>query len=81
LLNTLSLGGKGVSTLQKPDKIYLENTNLAFALKERPDIGNVRETFVLNQLINAGIGVDSANTGDFTIDELTIQGYCILNKR
>lgn len=73
LLNTLSLEGKGVSTLQKPDKIYLENTNLAFALKERPDIGNIRETFVLNQLLNAGIGVDSANTGDFTIDELTIE--------
>ena len=38
-----------------------------------PDIGNVRETFVLNQLLNAGIGVHSANTGDFTIDELTIE--------
>jgi predicted AAA+ superfamily ATPase len=39
LLNTLSQEGKGVSTLQKPDKIFLENTNLAFALKENPDIG------------------------------------------
>ena len=31
LLNTLSSEGKGISTLQKPDKIFLENTNLAFA--------------------------------------------------
>ncbi|MDX1640612.1 MAG: AAA family ATPase, partial [Balneolaceae bacterium] len=42
LLNTLKQKGKGVSTLQKPDKIYLENTNLAYALKENPDIGSIR---------------------------------------
>jgi len=46
LLNTLSSEGKGVSPLQKPDKIFLENTNLAFALREKPEIGNVRETAV-----------------------------------
>lgn len=73
LLNTLSSEGKGVSTLQKPDKIYLENTNLAFALKEQPNIGNIRETFVLNQLLNAGMKVNSPNAGDFTVDELTIE--------
>jgi len=50
LLNTLSTEGKVISTLQKLDKIFLENTNLAFALKDNPDIGNIRETFVLNQL-------------------------------
>lgn len=35
LLNTLSSEGKGVSTLQKPDKIFLENTNLAFAFQNQ----------------------------------------------
>lgn len=73
LLNTLSSGGKGVSTLQKPDKIFLENTNLAFALKEQADIGNIRETFVLNQLINAGIEVNSPKDGDFIFDSYTIE--------
>ncbi len=72
LLNTLSLEGKGASTLQKPDKIFLENTNLAFALKEKPDIGNIRETFVLNQLLNAGLKVSSPAEGDFTTNGLTI---------
>jgi predicted AAA+ superfamily ATPase len=62
-----------VSTLQKPDKIFLENTNLAFALKEKPDIGNIRETFVLNQLINAGSKVSVPDEGDFQIDGLTIE--------
>jgi len=73
LLNTISLFGKGVSTLQKPDKIFLENTNLAFALTENPDIGNIRETFVLNQLINAGLKVNTPDDGDFVIDGLTIE--------
>ncbi len=73
LLNTLNSEGKGVSTLQKPDKIFLENTNLAFALKEKPDIGNIRETFVLNQLLNAGLKVNSPAEGDFAVGGLTIE--------
>ncbi len=73
LLNTLSAEGKGVSTLQKPDKIFLENSNLAFALKEKPDIGNIRETFVLNQLLNAGLHVNSPAEGDFITNGLTIE--------
>lgn len=73
LLNTLSSEGKGVSTLQKPDKIFLENTNLSFALKEKPDMGNIRETFVLNQLLNAGMSVSSPAEGDFTVNGLTIE--------
>jgi len=73
LLNTLSQEGKGVSTLQKPDKIFLENTNLAFALKENPDIGNIRETFLFNQLLNAGLKVTFPDKGDFAIDGLTIE--------
>ena len=73
LLNTINSEGKGVSTLQKPDKIFLENSNLAFALKEKPDIGNVRETFVLNQLLNAGLNVNSPVEGDFIADGLTIE--------
>ncbi|MEL7586928.1 MAG: hypothetical protein AAGU19_09455 [Prolixibacteraceae bacterium] len=73
LLNTLSSEGKGVSALQKPDKIFLENTNLAFALKDKPDIGNIRETFVLNQLLNSGLQVNSPSEGDFKVNGLTIE--------
>ncbi len=73
LLNTLSSEGKGVSTLQKPDKVYLENTNLAYALKGKPDIGNIRETFVFNQLHNAGLDVYSPKAGDFVFDGYTLE--------
>lgn len=36
----------------KPDKIYLHNSSLAWALSQttEPDIGNIRETFFINQL-------------------------------
>ena len=73
LVNTLVQMGKGVSTLQKPDKIFLENTNLAYALRERPDTGNLRETFLLNQLLNAGQPVFLPESGDFMINDLVIE--------
>ncbi len=73
LLNTLSSKGKGVSTLQKPDKLYLENSNIAYAMKDLPDIGNIRETFVLNQLLNAGLIVNAPDQGDFEVDDLIIE--------
>ena len=73
LLNTLSREGKGVSTLQKPDKIFLENTNLSYALKESPDIGSIRETFAMNQLSNAGLEVVLPESGDFLASGLHIE--------
>lgn len=69
LLNLLSRSNKGVSALQKPDKIYLENTSFSYALKTTPERGTIRETFFVNQLRNAGHKVELANTGDFIVDE------------
>ncbi|MCC5907954.1 MAG: AAA family ATPase [Balneolaceae bacterium] len=65
LLNTIQQTGNGVSTLQKPDKVYLENTNLAYALKNNPDTGSIRESFLMNQLVNAGLQVTLPKKGDF----------------
>jgi uncharacterized protein len=42
---------KYISRLQKPDKVFLDNPNLFYALNpEMVNIGNLRETFSLNQL-------------------------------
>jgi predicted AAA+ superfamily ATPase len=42
---------RGLGTLEKPDKIFLENTNLMYMFSDsNTDIGNIRETFVFNQL-------------------------------
>lgn len=51
ILNLVYKDQFGVSALQKPEKIYLENTNFIYALgNENPNVGNIRETFFLNQL-------------------------------
>lgn len=68
LLNFIAAEGKGVSTLQKPDKIYLENTNINYALRHNPDVGNLRETFLLNQLQNARIETTLPKNSDFLVD-------------
>lgn len=64
-----------VTDLQKPDKIYLDNTNLLYTLSpEKPEIGTVRETFFANQLASAGHKVEYAGyrSGDFRIDGNTV---------
>jgi predicted AAA+ superfamily ATPase len=68
LLNLLNRSSRGVSALRKPDKIYLENTNLSYALKSNPERGTIRETYFVNQLRNAGHSVELAKTGDIYID-------------
>jgi predicted AAA+ superfamily ATPase len=73
LLHFLNRAGRGISLLQKPDKIYLENTNLSYALKVSPDIGTLRETFFLNQLINYSDDVYLPKEGDLSITENGIQ--------
>ncbi len=61
---------KGISYLQKPEKIYLQNTNLAWMLSEdKPDMGNLRETFFFSQL-EVRHQVTSSRFGDFTIDDI-----------
>ncbi|MEM6394974.1 MAG: AAA family ATPase [Bacteroidota bacterium] len=53
IISQLCAEGKGISVLGKPDKIYLDNSNLVYALApQRAEIGTVRETFFLNQLNN-----------------------------
>jgi len=60
--------GAGLSLLQKPEKIYLNNTNLAFALAPAsPNTGNLRETFFQNQL-QCRHEVNVPEKGDFLVD-------------
>lgn len=75
LVNLLLAKGKGVSTLQKPDKLFLENTNWSHAFRQNPDLGNLRETFLLSQILNAAFEVRLPETGDFYIPshDLTIE--------
>lgn len=59
----------GVRALEKVDKIYLENTNLMHQLsRENQNLGNLRETFFLNQTKTLHL-VSSSTLGDFSIDD------------
>lgn len=69
MINTLHAKGKGISLLQKPEKIYLENTNLSYALQ----LGSIRESFLLNQLVNSGHALSYPNQGDFFVDNKIIE--------
>ena len=60
---------KGISSLQKPLKIYLENTNMMYLLAaENTNKGNLRETFFANQLRYQHT-ITYANQGDFIVDD------------
>lgn len=69
ILNLIHKTGRGVSVLQKPDKVYVENTNLALALDNSASMGTLRETFFVNQVRNAGHRIHLAEKGDFIVDQ------------
>lgn len=58
----------GLRGLGKVEKLYLDNTNLIYILApERADIGNVRETFFMNQTRVCN-DMRSSDISDFEID-------------
>lgn len=70
LINSLSAAGKSISTLQKPDKIFLENTNLSFALSpNNTEKGSLREAFFMNQIKNSAYEISLPLKGDFFVDD------------
>jgi predicted AAA+ superfamily ATPase len=70
LTHNLFKDSYGISRLQKPAKIYLENTNLIYLLaQQNANVGNVRETFFINQL-NYKHSVTYAEQTDFKIDDI-----------
>lgn len=68
IINNIYSSVHGISKLQKPEKIFLENTNFIIALADTiPSKGNIRETFFLNQLL-AKHKVTYPKQGDFLVD-------------
>lgn len=68
LIHLLYSDNKSVTKMQRPDKIYIHNTNILFALSDDTKMGTVRECFAVNQLSvnhNVEYGKDQ---GDFLVD-------------
>ena len=69
LIKQLHKSNKGISYLSKPDKIYLNNTNLIHTLAgANAEKGNLRETFFLNQ-VSVRHDVKLPPKGDFFVEE------------
>lgn len=69
LLSMLHFPDKGLNSLSKAEKIYLENTNLIYSLADQTsNTGNIRETFFLNQTSKVH-KVNVSKQADFFIDD------------
>ena len=69
LISQLNKPSKGIGLLSKPDTIYLNNTNLIYAIaKEMANAGNLRETFFVNQLSDIAT-INIAKKADFIVNE------------
>ncbi len=69
IFNILRAKTKGDNIFLKPDKIYLDNTNLHYCYCDEVQIGTVRESYFVNQLQNSH-RITAAKRGDFMIDDL-----------
>ena len=74
LLHLIYSDNKTITRLQKPDKIYLHDPNMFYALGHSEKIGTIRECFLVNQLsVNHTVEYGKSQ-GDFIIDgNITIE--------
>jgi predicted AAA+ superfamily ATPase len=73
LLAQLKDGTGGLGELGKVEKVYLDNTNLMYALSDgQEDAGTVRETFFFNQM-RVNHKVTSSQISDFEIQGKTFE--------
>ena len=68
ILNTIKSKTKGDAIFVKPDKIYLNNTNLHYAYCSQSNIGTLREVFVASML-QSRHQLEVAKKGDFLVDD------------
>ena len=77
IINSLHSKTKGYSILSKPEKLFMQNTNITYALTNNIDIGSARESFFVNQIKNyfgsktqfLDTTIYIANKGDFLVNE------------
>jgi len=74
LIMMFQLDTKGIQGLGKPEKIYLNNTNLSMTLAglENSNKGNNRETFFASHLKTIA-NITIPKKGDFSIDNITFE--------
>jgi len=68
LLRLLGAKSSGVSIISKPDKLYLNNTNLFVVFCDQPKVGTLRETFFAS-MVSYHHTLNYPKGGDFIVDE------------
>lgn len=69
VLNLLYSDKKKIGKLTKPDKVYMENPNILYALAPaKVEIGTLRETFAINSLSESHNVEYGKAQGDFKVD-------------
>ena len=68
LVNIVGSSKKGISKLSKPEKLYLNNTNIFYIFATESKIGTIRETFFVSQLKHLHT-IEISDKGDFVIDK------------
>ena len=69
IINLIYSDARSFKKVQKPDKMYLENSNMLFALTlDKTNIGTARETFAVNQLGYQHRVEYGKTDGDFLVD-------------
>ena len=65
---------RGIIRTQKPEKVYLDNPTLLYAMPNRPpNTGNLRETYFYSALSTAGLALAYSTVGDFKTDEYVFE--------
>lgn len=68
ILELLTVELKIYKKLINPEKIYLGNTNLMYALSPKIEVGTLRETFFIDQFASVGT-VQMPTKGDFLVND------------
>ncbi len=67
-ITLLTSASKGISQLQKPEKIFLYHPNLHHALSSKPETGAMRESFFVNQ-VSTVLPVNYSPEADFLVNK------------
>jgi len=76
VINSIRSQEKGYNIMAKPEKLFMQNTNISYAITANIDTGSGREAFFVNQIKNALSSqnrliddrIYSAKKGDFLVD-------------
>lgn len=77
LLNLIYPAEGGNQGLRRPEKIFLNNTNLQFAIEgtigSKIDVGTIRELFFIQAVSQAGKEVFHSKQGDYLVDDFIFE--------